>query len=230
MESQLIVVLLVAGLNIPVYLELYKHALANKAVWIKIIVSIAFWGVAITTQSIAALIGILFLYFSHYRYLGKDEFDDELDVWHISGGDAFRTAVMTLIARAAILIIHLIYIIILMKLVKYNIKLQDVVNYYSEAQLVVKLILALEIVVVAPIVEEFVFRYFLYGKILSPRMPFAIAATLSAALFTTVHFNVGGIPTFFGLGLFCTYLYHKKGYWAAVIAHGISNLISLLFI
>lgn len=227
---QFIIVLLIAGLNTPVYLELYKHALKNKPIWLTILISIAFWGIAVATQTLAAFMAILYLYFWHYRHIRNDEYLDDVDVWHISKGDAARAAVLTLAARAAILAVHMIYIIILVKLVNYNIKLQDIVNYYAEAQVVWKIILALEIVIVAPIVEEFAFRYFLYDKILAPRMPFAVAAVISAALFTTVHFNVAGVPTFFGLGLFCTYLYQKKGYWAAVIAHGVSNLISLLFI
>lgn len=229
MKSQIIMMLLIAGLNTPVFLELYKHALKNKAIWLKIVVTIVFWGVAIATQTISAFCGILYLYFTVYRHTNKED-SDAVDIWHINGIEALKVVIMTLGARFLILLVHLVYIIILVKLVKYNIKLQDIVEAYSGARMIFKLVLAVEMVLIAPIVEEYVFRYFLYGRILVPRMPIFFATLFSAALFTVAHVNVSGVPTFFGLGLFCTYLFHKKGYWAAVIAHAASNLISLLFI
>jgi membrane protease YdiL (CAAX protease family) len=230
MKSQLITVLLIAGLNIPVFYELYKHALKDKAAWFKAVIAVTFCGLAIYTQTMAAFGGILYLFLTYYRKLRETELDEEVDIWHIKGKDVLITAGLTLLARVAILLIHFVYLIILVQLVKYNIKLQEIISYYTEAGLLLKLILALEIVVVAPVVEEFVFRYFLYGKVFSPRMPLAVAALFSAILFTIAHFNVAGIPTFLGLGLFCAYIYQKKGYWAAVIAHGTSNLFSLLFL
>jgi uncharacterized protein len=57
-----------------------------------------------------------------------------------------------------------------------------------------------------------------------------IAGIFSAALFTVSHLNVSGVPTFFILGLLCAYLFQKKGYWAAVLAHAVSNLITLMII
>lgn len=230
MKSQILMILLIVGLNTPVFLELYKHALKDKALWLKTVVVILFWGAAIVTQTISALCGILYLYFTVYRHTNKEEDSDDVDIWHINGLEALKVVIMTLGARLLILLVHLVYIIILVKLVKYNIKLQDIVEAYSGARMIFKLVLAVQMVLIAPIVEEYVFRYFLYGKILVPRMPIFFASLFSAALFTVAHVNVSGIPTFFGLGLFCTYLFHKKGYWAAVIAHGASNLISLLFI
>ncbi|MDF2839609.1 MAG: protease [Clostridia bacterium] len=229
MKSQFVIILLIAGLNIPVYLELYKHALKSKATWFKVVITCLFWGVAIVTQNIAAFGGILYLYLAFYRHIRKEE-NDDVDIWHINASDSLRAVFMTVLGRIGIGMIHFIYIIILVKIVKYNIQLQDIINYYSEAKLIFKIFLAFEIVLVAPVVEEYVFRYFLYDKILAPKMPLFFAALFSAALFTIVHFNIAGIPTFFGLGLLCTYLYQKKGYWAAVIVHSASNLISLLFI
>jgi membrane protease YdiL (CAAX protease family) len=230
MTSILITILLIAGINLPVYLELYKHALKNRAVWLRIIVTIVFWGLAIITQSISAFLGVVYLFFTYYRKHSRSEENPDYDVWLISGKDAAISAAMSVLAKLGIFAIHLVYIIILTKLVKYNIRGQEIVEVYANSQLIERLILAIEIVVIAPMVEEYVFRYYLYNKLLAPRMPLFFAAMFSAALFTVVHFNIGGIPTFLGLGLFCTYLYERKGYWAAVIAHGISNLITLFLI
>jgi uncharacterized protein len=230
MDSQLITLLLIAGLNIPVFLELYKHALKSKPVWLRAVITIIYWGAAFMTQTIAAFIGILYLYFTYYKKLREDENGDTAAVWRIKPFDIIIVISMTAAARIAILVIQLIYAIILIKLVKYNIKPQDIVTYYSEANLILKLMLAMEIVIIAPILEEYVFRYFLYSKIFAPRMPLFMAGIFSAALFTVSHLNVSGVPTFFILGLLCTYLFQKKGYWAAVLAHAVSNLITLMII
>ena len=230
MESQLITALLIFGLNLPVFLELYKYTLKNKAVWFRVVIAIAYWGTAIVTQTIAAFCGILYLYFVYYKHMRVEEYNEAVDVWHIKLIDVIKVILMTVAARIVILLINFVFIIILVKLVKNNIKPQDIIEYYSEAKLILKFILALEIVVIAPVVEEYAFRYFLYDKVLVPKMPKYIAAIFSAVLFTILHFNVSGVPTFFILGLFCAYLYQKKGYWAAVIAHAASNLITLLSI
>jgi membrane protease YdiL (CAAX protease family) len=170
------------------------------------------------------------LYFTYYRHIRADENQNDTNIWHINAFDAAKVILLTVGARIAILAVHFIYIIILVELVKYNIKPQDIVSYYSESQHALKLVLVIMIIVVAPVVEEYVFRYYLYGKVFGPRMPLIIAAIFSAAIFTVLHFNVSVVPTLFGLGLFCAYLYQKKGYWAAVIAHTATNLITLLFI
>ena len=219
MNSRFILLLLIAGLNIPVFLELYKHALKNKPFWLKGLIAIVYWGIAIETQTMAAFAGILYLYFGYYKNMRVDEDSDAVSIWRIKPRDVLLVILMTAAARIALLFIQLIYAIILVKLVKYNIKPQDVVTYYSEASLLYKLILAADIVIIAPFVEVF-----------APRMPLIIAGIFSAGLFTVSHLNVGGVPTFFILGLLCTYLFQKKGYWAAVIAHAASNLITLLFI
>ncbi|MDF2590807.1 MAG: hypothetical protein K0S75_273 [Clostridia bacterium] len=230
MNSEFILLLLIAGLNIPVFLELYKHALKNKPTWLTVLVAIIYWGMAIETQTMAAFAGIVYLYFGYYKYKWKDEDSEAVNIWRIKPIDVVAVIFMTAAARIALFFIQLIYAIILVKLVKYNIEPQDVVTYYSEATLLYKLILAVDIVIIAPFVEEFVFRYFLYSKVFAPRMPLIIAGIFSAGLFTISHLNVGGVPTFFILGLLCTYLFQKKGYFAAVIAHAVSNMITLLFI
>ena len=215
MKAQFIEILLVAGLNLPIFLELYKHILKSKAVWLRVTIAIVYWGMVIWVQTAAALGGILYLYFAYYRHKRDDEISDSIDVWKIKAIDAVKVILMTASSWLVIFFVNFLYTIRLVKLVKYNIKPQDIVTYYSEATL---------------IVEEYVFRYFLFAKVLAPRMPLFIAAIFSSALFTMLHFNVSGIPTFFGLGLFFTYLYQKKGYWATVIAHSVSNLITLLFL
>lgn len=230
MKDNLITALLVAGLNLPVYLELYKHVLKDKSRAFTAVFSLVYWLVAAGTQTAAAFVGVLYMYISVYRRIEIEEEIRRTDIWHISFSDAFISFGLSAIARFVILGLNLIYIIILVQLTDYNIKAQDIVTYYSQSGFWLKAILAVDIVVVAPIIEEYVFRYFLYDKVFVARMPRVIAAVFSSLLFTILHFNISGIPTFFGLGLFCTLLYERKGYWSAVTAHATANLITLLFL
>ncbi len=230
MREQLIFILLVAGLNIPVYLELYKHGLKNKPLWQKSITTVLYWLLAVLTQTIAAFIGILYLYIFFYR---KQEINDPIrstDIWNIRLLDVVKTVLLTLGARILLIPISYGFTILLMRFLKLDMVPQDIVVSYSQADLLLRLLMGLDIAVIAPIVEEFVFRHFLYDKVFFPRMPRFVAALFSAGLFTILHFNIAGIPTFFGLGLLCTILYEKKGYWAAVTAHSTSNIITLLLI
>lgn len=230
MRELFIMILLVAGLNIPVYLELYKHGLKNKPLWQKSLTAVLYWLLAVLTQTIAAFIGILYLYIFYYR---KQEISDPIrstEIWNIKLLDIVKTMFLTLGARILLLPISYGFVILLGYFLKLDMVPQDIVVTYSKASLLLRLLMALDIAIVAPIVEEFVFRHFLYDRVFVPKMPRFVAAIFSAGLFTVLHFNIGGIPTFFGLGLLCTFLYEKKGFWASVTAHSTSNIITLLLI
>jgi membrane protease YdiL (CAAX protease family) len=230
MKEQLMNLLLIAGLNIPVYLELYKHALKQKPLWLKTVAAALYWLLALLTQTIPAFIGILYLFIVYYK---KEEINEVLrstDVWNIRLRDAVKTVLLTLGMRILLVPISYGFTLLLIHFFRLELVPQDIVVTYSHASLLLRLLLGLDIALIAPVVEEFVFRHFLYDKIFFPRMPRFVAALFSAGLFTILHFNVAGVPTFLGLGLLCTFLYEKKGYWAAVTAHSTSNIITLLLI
>lgn len=230
MKELVIPVLLIVGLNLPVYLELYKHVLRHQAKWISITVSIVFWSAAGLTQTIAAFAAVIYMYFAVYRRIEIDESMRETDTWHISFSDVIKSTLVTLAGRFFISIANVIFVIVLSQLTELELKPQAIVEYYTQVPLFAKLLLALEIVIIAPIVEEYVFRYFLYDKVFMPRMPKSMAALFSAVLFTVLHFNITGVPTFLLLGLLCTFIYNKKGYFGAVTVHAVSNLITLLLL
>lgn len=226
----LVTFLLIIGLNIPIFLEMYKHILRHKSILFQIIITMVYWTVAFMTQTLGALTAIIYLYVIFYRKTEPEETLREINIWHIDASDVVLVSIISIFARIFIIAVNFVYVIVLDKLFNYEIKPQEVVTYYTGAELWLKGILAIEIVLIAPMIEEFVFRFFLYDKLLVNKMPRYMAAIISAAVFALVHFNVAGIPTFFGLGLFCAYMYEKKGYWGAVIAHGISNAFTLLFL
>src|SRR5690606_15405336 len=82
-------------------------------------------------------------------------------------------------------------------------------------------------VVLAPLLEEIVFRGVLFAA-LRPRFGLWPAAAVAAAAHAVVHFDVGAIAPLFAIFLALAWLYERSGsLWAAVIAHGGHNLISM---
>ncbi|HBM80788.1 MAG TPA: hypothetical protein DD426_08125, partial [Clostridiaceae bacterium] len=82
------------------------------------------------------------------------------------------------------------------------------------------------IVFCAPIVEEFVFRYWLYDSVLKRWTGRIISAVITSILFMAAHYNLQGSIAFFLIGMINCYLYEKYGYWAAVANHFMFNFTS----
>ena len=90
----------------------------------------------------------------------------------------------------------------------------------------------LVIVIVAPIVEEVVFRGYLYGS-LRPRLPWWGAAVIVSVLFGVVHGQLNvAIDTFF-LSLVMCYLRERTGaIWSGIFVHALKNALAfyILFV
>lgn len=89
----------------------------------------------------------------------------------------------------------------------------------------------LGVAVVAPLVEEIVFRGMVFGW-LQQRVPLAAAVIISAALFSLEHISFLEVTLFlpiFTAGVVLAILYHHaKSVWPTVIVHGTFNLIATL--
>lgn len=82
-------------------------------------------------------------------------------------------------------------------------------------------------VVVAPVVEEIVFRGFVFSGLRQRYTP-KKAGVISAGLFAVVHFQPVNLIPILILGLIFAYLYHRSGsIWPAVIMHVMTNLFGL---
>lgn len=85
------------------------------------------------------------------------------------------------------------------------------------------------VVVLAPLGEELVYRGLLL-RALARRMRFGIAAVISGALFGASHLDAYAIwPRLVGLvlvGVGLAWLYRRLGYWAAVSAHAVVNIVA----
>ncbi len=82
-------------------------------------------------------------------------------------------------------------------------------------------------VVIAPIVEEFVFRGFVFNALLR-RMPLALAAILSGILFGAVHGEPIVIAPLAIGGAVLAWIYYSSGsLWSSMLAHATFNAINL---
>lgn len=87
--------------------------------------------------------------------------------------------------------------------------------------------IALEVVVLAPLVEELLFRVVLQGA-LEREIPAVWAIVLTAAAFACIHQTADWLPLF-PLALIFGYVYYRRrSYLAVVVLHGLFNGISLL--
>lgn len=82
-------------------------------------------------------------------------------------------------------------------------------------------------VIFAPVVEEFVFRWFFFERLFKKRMGLLAGAVLSSLIFAVIHFNVQAFPMILWIGLYNCYLMEKKGYWYSVFNHLIFNSVTV---
>jgi membrane protease YdiL (CAAX protease family) len=94
-------------------------------------------------------------------------------------------------------------------------------------QPVYMLMLLLGIVVLAPLMEEMVFRGLLFGW-LRQRRGLWQAATLAALGHAMMHFDLGALPGLFALFLFLAWIYeYSQNLWVPSIIHGVHNFVVL---
>ncbi|HEY9131772.1 MAG TPA: type II CAAX endopeptidase family protein [Dyella sp.] len=110
---------------------------------------------------------------------------------------------------------------------------QDIKLLSARAPQAYKALLAMLAIIVAPLVEEVLFRGVLLSAWLR-RLPVAWAVAATATLFALVHlpdlkYLWYGLPNLAMLGAAFAWLRLRSGsLWPAVVAHGMNNLVSLL--
>ena len=86
---------------------------------------------------------------------------------------------------------------------------------------------ALQLCVVSPLVEEFVFRGMIFQSM--RRFGDSFALTISAILFALFHGNLVQAPNAFVMGLLIGYMVLYSGsLWVGVLIHAVNNLFNLL--
>lgn len=122
-------------------------------------------------------------------------------------------------------IITVIFVLIMAQIFKFKPESQQIMNMFFNGSWAYVIYLSILTVIVAPILEEFIFRHVIYGG-LAKRYGKLVGIIISSLLFTILHYNVAGALAFFAVGTFNCYLYEKYGYRAAVINHAIFNFSS----
>src|SRR5690554_4435620 len=223
--------LIVIVIGLPPYLVALKAFQEELSFKIKILLSIIYWaGTFYTQQALPFILIIIILIKKYKNQKSSEEFLGEIQgEKKFSFKDFIIVAGATILIRFPIGIFNIIYIFIL-DLLGVKIQGQEVINIFVNSQnKLFSILLMLLVVVVAPLNEEFSMRHWLFGKILSPKIGIILGAIISSSLFTLLHYNVAGIPTFFIFGLFACYIYQKKGLWRAVTLHFIFTLSSIIF-
>ncbi|MCL2869561.1 CPBP family intramembrane metalloprotease [Candidatus Saccharibacteria bacterium] len=88
----------------------------------------------------------------------------------------------------------------------------------------------LSLVVIAPVVEETIFRGFLFGK-LKKHMPVIVAALVTSAVFGIAHGQINVGLNVFALSMVACYLREfTDSIWAGVLLHMIKNGIAFYFL
>ncbi|AKN32680.1 CAAX protease [Clostridium carboxidivorans P7] len=113
---------------------------------------------------------------------------------------------------------------------KFNVQVkeQEVVTWMSNMPLNRFLIIIPIVIIFAPILEEFVFRWLLFEKTFAPRIGIYLAALLSSIIFGVIHFNLRAFPLLIWIGIYNCYLIEKKGYWYSVFNHFTFNFVTTM--
>lgn len=132
------------------------------------------------------------------------------------------------------------YLILLPTVLIWRLALESL-NFEYEFQLPVLLIqnggtplemamMALLVVIVAPICEELVYRGFLF-RYLNERLPIGLAIAIPSALFALMHVNLYSFAPLFILGAILSIVYKISGNLiSSITLHGLFNLVNLLMI
>lgn len=144
------------------------------------------------------------------------------------GGKNFNVLFALKFAAISYIISMFISIIETMLLLKIKVQLpeQEVVYWMTNMPLRKFIIIIPVIIIFAPVVEEFVFRWLFFEKIFKDRIGVYLAALLSSLIFGFAHFNLMSFPILVWIGIYNCYLIDKKGYWYSVFNHFTFNFMT----
>ncbi|MBU5485397.1 CPBP family intramembrane metalloprotease [Clostridium sp. MSJ-11] len=186
------------------------------------IISIIYLALSLFTQNLLPFILVLIC----IKYI-KEEWEDDYYSYgfNLNNFKLLKAIKYSIFSYICTMIIGMIALIIFDSF-KISIKEQEVITRMTELPLKRYIINMPIIVIFAPVVEEFIFRWLFFEKIFKDRIGIYISAILTSLIFSMVHFNLMSFPSIFWIGLFNCYLIHKHGYWYAVFNHGFFNSIS----
>jgi membrane protease YdiL (CAAX protease family) len=117
---------------------------------------------------------------------------------------------------------------IILYVFKINLAQQKIVTELINIPLNKFMFMAPMMIIFAPILEEFIFRWFLFEEVISRRIGLVGGAIISSMIFALAHFNIRSFTIIFTLGLMNCYLIQKKGFWYAVFNHSVFNSVTVI--
>lgn len=152
----------------------------------------------------------------------------------LSGGRAFIAALVRILPLYVIVTIIAALIVNWAKDILPDIEPQETVKAFKSTQsFAAKAMMGVHAVIVAPLVEETVFRGFIYG-VLKRYTDGWFAALCSSLLFAIVHMHLGSLVPLFVLALGLCAAYERTGsllvpMWMHALFNGVSTTLLLLF-
>lgn len=216
---------------LPPILFFSKYYLKNNGNKFLLIVMFVLYIVSIPyTQNLAPFIIVIFSFSyirnsENYRYESLNGDNERFDFGFKNF--KFREAISYAIASYIGAMIISAIVIVIMEKTNNQIKNQEIVDILQKSDMVHFLLTVPVAVIFAPVVEEFVFRYLLFEKILRGRVGIILSIVISSLIFGAVHFNVKVLVPITFIGAINCYLIHKKGYWYAVFNHFVFNFIPI---
>ena len=139
------------------------------------------------------------------------------------GNDVITSVIMSILL-GFLFCMGLNYLVKVLNLINYSPAYKKIISVATDDKLIIRIIAAC---IVAPILEELVYRGILFYK-LNLALPKILAILISAAVFGVAHFNlVQGVYAGL-LGVVFAIIYDKTGdLWMSILAHATANAFAL---
>jgi membrane protease YdiL (CAAX protease family) len=170
------------------------------------------------------LVVLILIFNRKYRY-------DEEDAYYFRPLQKNKIEVFlyAIIFSFLIRLVNMVVVLFMQQIFHVETKPQDVIEMFMKSSWMNIIVLVLMTVVFAPVLEEFIFRHFIYRGF-TKKVGKVWAAIFSSILFSFLHYNLAASISIFAVGIYNCYLYDKYGYRAAVLNHLVFNFSSTIFI
>lgn len=215
-----------ALLALPPWFVFKKYVRDRINKYLLILMFFVYIGITLFTEQLMPFILVIFIFIFMRRFREEDEITY---YFRPLKEKKLKVVGYSIIFMLFSKLISAIFVIIMNLVFHVELKSQEIMDMFLKGNWLSIIVLSVLTVIIAPVLEEFIFRHIIYGQI-SKSLGKIGAAIISSMLFTLLHYNLAGVVAFFAVGIYNCYLYEKYGYRAAVINHSIFNLSSTAMI
>ncbi|MDF2673670.1 MAG: family intrarane metalloprotease [Clostridiales bacterium] len=215
-----------ALLALPPWFVFRKYVKDRINRYLLILMFIIYIGITLFTEQLMPFILVIFIFI----FMGRFREDNELTYYFRPlKKKKLEILLYSIVFMFLSKLVSAVFVLIINQVFHIELESQEIMDMFLKGSWLAIIALTVLTVVIAPVLEEFIFRHILYGGI-SKKIGKIAAAIISSLLFTLLHYNLAGVVAFFAVGIYNCYLYEKYGYRAAVINHSIFNLSSTAII